>query len=74
MDALNTEAREMAWNLVNGNRSDVREFVTGHETPAKLVLAIVRHLGSIQWNDGDNYGCYLDAVVNLQGLLESVEV
>jgi hypothetical protein len=75
MDALNVEAREMALNIVNGNRSDVRDFVTGHETPAKLVLAIVRHLGSMSMEQyGYDYAAYLDAVVNLQSLLESVDV
>lgn len=73
MDALNIEAREMALNIVNGNRSDVREFIAGHETPAKLVLAIVRHLGSLDTYD-QGFASYLDAVVNLQGLLESVDV
>lgn len=73
MDALNVEAREMALNIVNGNRSDVREFITEHQTPAKLVLAIVRHLGSLDAHD-EGFASYLDAVVNMQSLLERVDV
>jgi hypothetical protein len=75
-DALNAEAREMALSLINGNRSEVRDFVKNHETPAKLVLAMVRHLGFLDWveSESDSYGAYVDAVVNLQSLLESVDV
>lgn len=68
--ALYTEAREMALQLINGNRNEVRQFVAGHDTPAKLVLAIVRCLVAEGSEDGDA----LLAVVNLQSLLETVAV
>ena len=61
----------MALQLMNGNRSDVREFVVNHETPAKLVLAIVRHLVR---EDSTDDGDALLAVVNVQSLLEMVDV
>lgn len=67
MDALNIEAREMALTLQNRNRRDVREFIAGHDTPARLTLAIIRHLVS----GGEDA---LDMVVNMQSLLESVDV
>lgn len=67
MDALQVEAREMALTLINGNRRDVREFVSGHDTPTKLSLAIVRNLVA----EGADP---IDAVVNVQSLLESVDV
>lgn len=68
--ALYTEAREMSLQLANGNRTEVREFVTGHATPAKLVLAIIRCLV----NEGSEGGDALLAVVNIQSLLESKDV
>ena len=71
IEALNVEAREMSWQLINGNRADVRKFIRSHETPAKLVLAMVRHLGSIESSEsGGDFAAYLHATVNLQSLLE----
>lgn len=66
MDALQVKAREMALTLINGNRSDVRDFINCHRTPTKLTLAIIRHLVS----EGADA---IDAVVNMQSLLEPIE-
>ena len=72
-EALQIEAGEMALQLINGNRSEVRQFIAEHETPTKLALSIVRHLTSMD-ADSDGQNAALLAVVNLQSLLEMVEV
>jgi hypothetical protein len=66
---LQAEAHEMALQLMDGNRDEVREFISQHATPAKLCLAIVRHLtGESTWH------LTLDHVVNVQSLIEYLEV
>ena len=74
MQAIQTEATEMAHQLKNGNRADVREFIEGHEFPATLALAIVRNL----WTMGGQYGKsdhdMVDAVLNVQALVEMAAI
>lgn len=72
--ALQTEAREMALTIINGSRRDAREFIAGHDTPAKLVLAIVRHLIAEGYDPSAPGLNDVDAVVNVQSLIESLDV
>jgi hypothetical protein len=74
MDALNQEATEMGLQLINGNRREVREFIASHDTPTLLTLAILRHLGSMTFETHGGFSAYLDAIVNLQSLLEMQDV
>ena len=71
--SIDTEAREMALTLGNGNRSDVREFIEQHDRPATLALAIVRNLWADN-RDDDPLTSLTDAVLNVQALLENGSV
>ena len=62
--ALLNEANEMALQIINGNRDEVRDFILNHDQPVHLVLSIIRY---------HSYHTKCDtilSVVNIQGLLE----
>ena len=67
--ALDIEAREMALQMQNGSRNEVRAFIAAHDAPATLALKIVRSLWTLSdWEDTG--GALVDAVLNVQALLE----
>ena len=66
---IDAEARETALQMINGNRSDAREFIAGHDQPATLALKIVRNLWHLEGSGSENALC--DAVLNVQALLDA---
>ena len=65
---IDIEATEMAMQMINGNRNDVREFLAGHDQPATLALKIVRNLWTMSELE-DNGQAMVEAVLDVQALL-----
>lgn len=72
-EALQVEARETAWQIINGNRADARQFIEGHDRPATLALKVVRNLWTLS-TEKDTGGALVDAVLNVQALLEDAQI
>ena len=69
---IQAEAREMALCLINGDRKCVHDFIAGHDTPAQLCLAIVRHLITLHIDTPGHSA--IQSVVNVQSLIENLDV